>query len=136
MKKILKIGLILVIILAILVSLFMVYKRNRIVAIKVTDGLETKVEFKFKDDKVSQVKSTVEMSTEEEARETVKMFELSVLEIGEIAKGLKAEQDKNNVIIMMDGETFKNMDQLSDEQITKVAIQKSLEESGYRIKIK
>ena len=134
MKKILTIGVIVIIIVAVLLSSFMLYKRNKIIAIKVTDGLETKVEFEFRGNKVIHVKSTVQMATEEEAKETIQMFELSALQIGEMAKGLKAEQDKNNVIITMDGQTFKNIDELSDEQLTKDAIQKSLEESGYKIK--
>lgn len=114
---------------------------DKLIATKTTDddsmGLgkyEEKIEVKFKDDKVSEVTMTAEFEKEEAAKSMAALFNLGSSMAEEEMEGFKVEQKGKKVIMKVDAKTFAKQEDLSDEDMTKEAIKKSLEEDGYTVK--
>ena len=114
---------------------------DKLIATKTTEddsmGLgkyEEKIEVKFKDDKVSEVTMTAEFEKEEAAKSMAALFNLGSSMAEEEMEGFKVEQKGKKVIMKVDAKTFAKQEDLSDEDMTKEAIKKSLEEDGYTVK--
>ena len=114
---------------------------DKLIATKTTEddsmGLgkyEEKIEVKFKDDKVSEVTMTAEFEKEEAAKSMAALFNLGSSMAEEEMEGFTVEQKGKKVIMKVDAKTFAKQEDLSDEDMTKEAIKKSLEEDGYTVK--
>lgn len=143
MKKTVKIA-ILVSIMAAMVVLLTGCGGDKLVATKTEDGLEQKVEVTFKNDKASEIVMTMETNSEEEAEEAADMYKgimamaSGMAEEGgeEVDLGMEVEAKGKKLIIKMNAEAFMEQygEDVSDEELTREALEKSLEESGFTIK--
>lgn len=132
MKKVLKNGLLVVIMLALIVLLTGCGK-NVLTATKTTDEegmkMEEKMEITFdKNDKVEKVVETMTFDDEDTAK-----LMASLLSIGD-TEGIEVEQKGKSIVMTLDAKTFAEQDDISDEEMSKDAIRKSLEEQGYTVK--
>lgn len=140
MKKVLK-SVALLLIIGMVLVLLTGCGGDKLIATKTTEddsmGLgkyEEKIEVKFKDDKVSEMTMTAEFEKEESAKSMAAIFNLGATMSEEEMEGFKVEQEGKKVVIKMDAKTFAKQEDLSDEEMTKEAIKKSLEEDGYTVK--
>lgn len=140
MKKVLK-SVVLLLIIGMVLVLLTGCGGNKLVATKTTEddfmGLgkyEEKVELKFKNDKVSEVKMTYEFEKEEAAESMAAIFNLGASMAEEELEGLEVEQKGKKVIMTMDAAMFAEQEGVSDEEMTKEAMKAALEEEGYTVK--
>lgn len=139
MKKTIK-GLVLALLMGLIVISLTGCGQDKLVATKTTeDGMmgnyEEEVTVTFKKDKVETVKMAMEFENEETAQGMYGLLNMgmSMSEEGDL-EGLKIEQDGKKIIMTMDAATFAESEGASDEDMTKEAIKKSLEEEGYTVK--
>lgn len=140
MKKTLKIGALLLV-MAMLLVLLTGCGGNKLVATKTTEDegmgfgkYEETVELKFKDDKVNEITMTYEFEKEESAEGMAAIFNLGVSMSEEEMQGFEVEQKGKKVIIKMDAKMFAEQEGVSEEEMTKEAMKKALEEDGYTVK--
>lgn len=139
MKKTLK-GLVLAILMGIMVISLTGCGGNKIVATKTTEDdmmgkYEEEITITFKDDKVETVKMVMEFEKEETAQGMYGILNMGMsMSEGTEIEGLKVEQDGKKIIMTMDATAFAESSGASDEEMTKDAIKKSLEEDGYKVK--
>lgn len=141
MKKTLK-GLVLAMIIGFAVISLTGCGENKLVATKTTEdemmgNYKEEVTVTFKDDKVETVEMAMEFDKEETAQGMYGLFNMgmSMSEEGEDSfEGMEVKQEGKKLIIKMDAKAFAESEGVSDEDMTKEAIRKSLEEDGYTVK--
>jgi len=153
MKKVLKSSILFLLISVLLVGLTACGKEdesskkasensNKLVATKqvedgTTDPYTEKMEITFKDNKATEIKIISIFETEDTAKEMYDFFNLftNMAEDGEdsMPEGLDFKLDGKQFIITMDAKAFMEEEGVSEEEITKEAIQKMLEDEGYTI---
>ncbi len=113
---------------------------NKLVATKETDdesyGKYTeKAVILFDNNKVSKVTTTMEYENEDTATQVYAIFNWakSMATDGEL-DGFDVKQDKNKITMEMDAKVFADQEGISEEDMTKEAVKKSLEENGYTVK--
>ena len=140
MKKVLK-SVALLLIIGMVLVLLTGCGGDKLIATKTTEddsmGLgkyEEKIEVKFKDDKVSEMIMTYEFEKEESAKSMAALFNLGASMAGEDMKGFEVEQKGKKFVMKMDAKAYAEQEGATDEEMTKEAIKKSLEEDGYTVK--
>ncbi|MDO5555402.1 MAG: hypothetical protein Q4G09_01725 [Clostridia bacterium] len=140
MKKIAK-SAILLLVMGMILILLTGCGGDKLVATKTTDDdemfgkYEEKIEVSFKSDKVDKVKMTLKFEDSEKAESAYSMFNFATSMLEEEEKdGFKVKQDGKNINVEMSSEVYKDQEYLDDEDITKEAMKKSLEEQGYKVK--
>lgn len=113
---------------------------NKLVATKTTEdetmgNYKEEITITFKDDKVKTVEMCMEFEDEEIAKGMYGIFSLgmSMDEDGEL-EGMDVKQDGKKLTITMDAKAFAESEEVSEEEMTKEALKKSLEEDGYTVK--
>ena len=132
MKKVLKAGLLLVIVLA-LVTVLTGCGDNVLTATKTTEEsgmkMEEKMEITFdSNDKVEKVVETMTFDDEATAQLMASLFSLSDEE------GIEVKQDGKSLVMTLDAKAFAEQDGMEEEDMSKEAIKKSLEDAGYTVK--
>ena len=139
MKKTLK-AIILALVIGILVISLTGCGSDKIVATKTTEdemmgSCKEEITITFKNDKVETIKKSMEFDNEETAQGMYGILSLgmSMDESGEL-EGLEIEQKGKKLIMKMDATTYAETEGVSDEDMSKEALKKSLEEDGYTVK--
>jgi len=139
MKKTLK-AIILALVIGILVISLTGCGSDKIVATKTTEdemmgSCKEEITITFKNDKVETIKMSMEFDNEETAQGMYGILSLgmSMDESGEL-EGLEIEQKGKKLIMKMDATTYAETEGVSDEDMSKEALKKSLEEDGYTVK--
>jgi len=140
MKKTLK-GLVLAIIIGFAVISLTGCGEDKLVATKTTEdemmgNYKEEITVTFKDDKLETVEMAMEFDKEETAQGMYGLFNMgmSMSEEEDSFEGMEVKQEGKKLIIKMDAKTFAESEGASDEDMTKEAIRKSLEEDGYTVK--
>lgn len=104
---------------------------KKLVATKSTDesGIkyEETIEISFKDDKANEIVWTLEFEDADMAKTFAGFLDTDEIE------GLKVEQKDKKVVMTMDSEAFAEMEG-DDEDLSRDAIKKDLEDDGYTVK--
>lgn len=139
MKKTLK-AVIFALVIGILVISLTGCGSDKIVATKTTEdemmgSCKEEITITFKNDKVETIKMSMEFDNEETAQGMYGILSLgmSMDEAGEL-EGLEIEQKGKKLIMKMDATTYAETEGVSDEDMSKEALKKSLEEDGYTVK--
>lgn len=140
MKKVLKSSILVVIMVALLLSL-VACGGNKLVATKEEEdsafGKYTEeMVVEFKNDKVSTVEMSMIFDKEETAEGMYSLYNLGLSMANEEDKpaGMEVKQDGKKLTIKMDANAYAKEQSVSDEELTKEAVKKSLEEAGYTVK--
>ena len=143
MKKVTKI-IVLMLIIGFMLILLAGCGNSKLVATKTTENdsmgtFKEEIVMNFKKDKVTSIESSMEFDNEDTA---TSMYEsmYAVMNIGSsvselsIPEGIELKQDGKKVIMTMDAKTYAEQQGASDEEMTKEALRKVLEEEGYTVK--
>lgn len=113
---------------------------NKLVATKTTEdetmgNYKEEITITFKNDKADTVQMSMEFEDEKIAEGMYGIFSLgmSMDETGEL-EGMDVKQDGKKLIITMDSKAFAESEEVSEEDMTKEALKKALEEDGYTVK--
>ena len=113
---------------------------DKIVATKTTEdslmgNYEEQVVVTFKDDVVENVEMSMEFDSKETAEGMYGLYNMGVsMSEDESLSGLNVKLDGKKLVITMDASAYASQGEMSKEDMSKDAIRKSLEESGYKIK--
>ena len=139
MKKTLK-ALALALVMGILVISLTGCGSNKLVATKTTEdemmgNYKEEITMTFKNDKVETIEMSMEFDNEETAQGMYGIFSLgmSMDEDGQL-DGMDVKQDGKKLVITMDAKAYAESEGASDEEMTKEALKKALEEDGYKVK--
>ena len=139
MKKTLK-ALALALVMGILVISLTGCGSNKLVATKTTEdpmmgNYKEQITMTFKNDKVETIEMSMEFDNEETAQGMYGIFSLgmSMDEEGQL-DGMDVKQDGKKLVITMDAKAYAESEGASDEEMTKEALKKALEEDGYTVK--
>lgn len=139
MKKTLK-ALALALVMGILVISLTGCGSNKLVATKTTEdemmgNYKEQITMTFKNDKVETIEMSMEFDNEETAQGMYGIFSLgmSMDEEGQL-DGMDVKQDGKKLVITMDAKAYAESEGVKDEEMTKEALKKALEEDGYTVK--
>ena len=113
---------------------------DKLVATKTTQdelmgNYEERVVVTFKDDVVENVEMSMEFDSKETAEGMYGLYNMGVsMSEDESLAGLDVKLDGKKFIITMDASAYASQEEISQEEMSKDAIRKSLEESGYQVK--
>jgi len=121
-----------------------VEKIDKLVATKQVEDEEMgnyteKVEVTYKDNKATQVKMAMVFEKEEMAEAMYSLYNLGMSmaenteEQEQMPEGIEVKQEGKEFIIIMDAKNYIEENDVPEEETTKEAMQKSLEEDGYTI---
>ena len=139
MKKTLK-GLVLLVLMVLIVISLTGCGSDKLVATKTSEDdtmgkYEETITVTFKKDKVETIKMEMEFEKEEIAQTMSGLFSLGMQSMDESeTKGFEVKQDGKKLVISMDAAAYAESEGVSDEEMTKESLKKSLEESGYTVK--
>ena len=139
MKKTLK-GLVLLVLMGLIVISLTGCGSDKLVATKTSEDdtmgkYEETITVTFKKDKVETIKMEMEFEKEEIAQTMSGLFSLGMQSMDESeTKGFEVKQDGKKLVISMDAAAYAESEGVSDEEMTKESLKKSLEESGYTVK--
>ena len=103
---------------------------NKLVATRSSDGVDEKIEIKFKGDTISEVKMTYVFSDSEDAEFMYKLYSGAYTEKTD---GFDTQKKGNKVIIKMSKEIFASA-QGENPDASKEEIRKTFEAAGYEVK--
>ena len=113
---------------------------DKLVATKTTEdqmmgNCKEEITVTFKKDKVETIEMSMEFDDEETAQGMYGLVTLG-MSMSEDAKpeGMEFEQDGKKIIIKMDAAAYAESEGATEDEMTKEAIKKSLEEEGYTVK--
>lgn len=136
MKKLVKGSLLLMVVTVMLMALTGCGK-NKLVATKsnsaensLLGAYEEKIEITFKKDKADKIVWTMEFEEESKAKSASGLYQMASSEID----GLEVKQDGKKVILNMSVKAFAETSDMKDEDLSRDAFKKALEEQGYKIK--
>ena len=136
MKKLVKGSLLLMVVAMILMALTGCGK-NKLVATKSNDSAssllgsyEEKIEVTFKNDKADKIVWTMEFEDESKAKSAAGLYQMASSEI----EGLEVKQDGKKVVLNMSVKAFADTADMKDEDLSRDAFKKALEEQGYTVK--
>jgi len=139
MKKTLK-ALVLALVMGLIVVSLTGCGSSKLVATKTTEdevmgNYKEEVVMTFKKDKVETIEMSMEFDDEETAEGMYGLFSfgLSMAE-EETPTGMDVKQDGKKIVITMDAKTYAESEGVTDEEMTKEALKKALEEDGYTVK--
>ena len=139
MKKTLK-GLGILLIMGMMLFLLTGCGSDKLVATKTTEddmmgNYKEEIVMTFKDDKVETMEMSMEFDDEETAQGMYGLYNmgLSMSEESD-TEGMEVKQDGKKLVIKMDAKTYAETEGASDEEMTKEALKKALEEDGYTVK--
>lgn len=127
-----------------LISMFLVLLAgcggNKLVATKETEDdymgkCKEIITITFKNDKATNVEMTAEFDKKETATQMYSLFNLGMsMSEGKAPEGMSVKQDGKKVIVTMDAATYAEQNGKKDEDMTKEAFKKALEDDGYTVK--
>ncbi|MCR5146235.1 MAG: hypothetical protein K6B70_02675 [Clostridia bacterium] len=136
MKKLVKGSLLLMVVAMMLMALTGCGK-NKLVATKsnsadnsLLGAYDEKIEVTFKNDKADKIVWTLEFKDESKAKSAAGLYNMASSEI----EGLEVKQDGKKVILNMSVKAFANTADMKDEDLSRDAFKKALEEQGYTVK--
>lgn len=139
MKKALK-GLGILLIMGMMLFLLTGCGSDKLVATKTTEddmmgNYKEEIVMTFKDDKVETMEMSMEFDDEETAQGMYGLYNmgLSMSEESD-TEGMEVKQDGKKLVIKMDAKAYAESEGASDEEMTKEALKKALEEDGYTVK--
>ena len=139
MKKTLK-GLGILLIMGMMLVLLTGCGSDKLVATKTTEDdmmgkYKEEIVMTFKDDKVESIEMNMEFDDEETAQGMYGLYNmgLSMSEESD-TEGMEVKQDGKKLVITMDAKAYAESEGASDEEMTKEALKKALEEDGYTVK--
>ncbi len=139
MKKTLK-SIVLLIIMGVALVLLTGCGGDKLVATKTTEDslmgkYEEQVVVTFKDDVVENVEMSMEFDSKETAEGMYGLYNMGVsMSEDESLAGLNVKLDGKKLVITMDASAYASQGEMTQEEMSKDAIRKSLEESGYEVK--
>ena len=136
MKKLVKGSLLLMVVAMILMALTGCGK-NKLVATKSNDAensllgaYDEKIEITFKKDKADKIVWTMEFEDESKAKSAAGLYQMASSEI----EGLEVKQDGKKVVLNMSVEAYAKTADMKDEDLSRDAFKKELEDEGYTVK--
>lgn len=136
MKKLVKGSLLLMVVAMMLMALTGCGK-NKLVATKSNDSessllgaYDEKIEVTFKKDKADKIVWTMEFKDENKAKSAAGLYQMASSEI----EGLEVKQDGKKVVLNMSVKAFADTADMKDEDLSRDAFKKALEEQGYTVK--
>lgn len=136
MKKLVK-GSLLLMVVAIMLMALTGCGKNKLVATKSNDSAssllgsyEEKIEVTFKNDKADKIVWTMEFEDESKAKSAAGLYQMASSEI----EGLEVKQDGKKVVLNMSVKAFADTADMKDEDLSRDAFKKALEEQGYTVK--
>ena len=136
MKKLVKGSLLLMVVAMILMALTGCGK-NKLIATKsnsadssLLGAYDEKIEVTFKNDKADKIVWTMEFEDENKAKSAAGLYQMASSEI----EGLEVKQDGKKVVLNMSVKAFADSADMKDEDLSKDAFKKALEEQGYTVK--
>lgn len=139
MKKALK-SIALLIIMGVALILLTGCGGDKLIATKTTEdslmgNYEEEVVVTFKDDIVENVEMSMEFDSKETAEGMYGLYNMGVsMSEDESLVGLDVKLDDKKLVVTMDAKAYAAQGEMSQEEMSKEAIRKSLEESGYTVK--
>ena len=139
MKKTIK-ALLLAIVIGLIVISLTGCGSDKIVATKTIEdesvgNYDSKITVEFKSDKLETVEMEMTFEKEEVAQGMYGILNMGMsMAEEEETEGIEIEQKGNKIIMKMDSKAFASSEGITDEDMTKEAIKKSLEDDGYKIK--
>lgn len=136
MKKLVKGSLLLMVVAMMLMALTGCGK-NKLVATKsnsadnsLLGAYDEKIEVTFKNDKADKIVWTMEFKDENKAKSAAGLYQMASSEID----GLEVKQDGKKVVLNMSVKAFADTADMKDEDLSRDAFKKALEEQGYTVK--
>lgn len=139
MKKTLK-GLGILLIMGMMLFLLTGCGSDKLVATKTTEddmmgNYKEEIVMTFKNDKVETMEMSMEFDDEETAQGMYGLYNMGLSTSEESdTEGMEVKQDGKKLVIKMDAKTYAETEGASDEEMTKEALKKALEEDGYTVK--
>lgn len=113
---------------------------NKLVATKTTEddmmgNYKEEIVMTFKNDKVETIEMSMEFDDEETAQGMYALYNMGLsMSEDESTQGMEVKQDGKKLVITMDAKAYAESEGASDEEMTKDAMKKALEEDGYTVK--
>ena len=113
---------------------------DKLVATKTTEddmmgNYKEEIVMTFKNDKVETMEMSMEFDDEETAQGMYGLYNMGLSTSEESdTEGMEVKQDGKKLVIKMDAKTYAETEGASDEEMTKEALKKALEEDGYTVK--
>jgi len=139
MKKTVK-SLVLALIIGIMVISLTGCGSDKLVATKTVEdengNYKEEIIITFKKNKVETIEVSMEFEDEEAAQGMYLLLNLGMQmnESGEEIEEIKIEQEGKKLIFKVDGKTYAETEGISEKDLTKEALKKSLEKDGYTVK--
>ncbi|MBR3673513.1 MAG: hypothetical protein IKN65_04375 [Clostridia bacterium] len=136
MKKLVK-GSLLLMVVAIMLMALTGCGKNKLVATKsnssensLLGAYDEKIEITFKKDKADKIVWTMEFEDESKAKSAAGLYQMASSEI----EGLEVKQDGKKVVLNMSVEAYAKTADMKDEDLSRDAFKKELEDEGYTVK--
>lgn len=113
---------------------------NKLVATRTTEddmmgNYKEEIVMTFKNDKVETIEMSMEFDDEETAQGMYALYNMGLsMSEDESTQGMEVKQDGKKLVITMDAKAYAESEGASDEEMTKDAMKKALEEDGYTVK--